>query len=139
MVPQAWTFASPKVGDAAFAARYGALSTVSWRIYNQVDVVPYFPVDIFDTYQPVTTGGRRICPLHEVRLPGRRFLGTGITASRSSLMIRQGNPAQNRPVIAMMKYAETTSGLPQGAGQVLRWRSWRGPRTGMRHSSRTGC
>ena len=54
--PQAWTFASPKVGDAAFAARYGALSTVSWRIYNQVDVVPYFPVDIFDNYQPVTTG-----------------------------------------------------------------------------------
>ena len=54
--PQAWTFASPKVGDAAFAARYGALSTISWRIYNQVDVVPYFPVDILDNYQPVTTG-----------------------------------------------------------------------------------
>jgi len=41
--PQAWTFASPNVGDAAFAARYGALTTVSWRIYNQVDIVPYFP------------------------------------------------------------------------------------------------
>ena len=54
--PQAWTFASPNVGDAAFAARYAALSTVSWRIYNQVDVVPYFPPDIFDSYQPVTTG-----------------------------------------------------------------------------------
>jgi triacylglycerol lipase len=54
--PQAWTFASPRVGDATFAARYGALSTVSWRIYNQVDVVPRFPVDIADSYQPVTTG-----------------------------------------------------------------------------------
>ncbi len=54
--PQAWTFASPKVGDAIFAARYGGLSTVSWRIYNQVDVVPYFPVDFSDNYQPVTTG-----------------------------------------------------------------------------------
>jgi len=54
--PQAWTFASPNVGDASFAARYGALSTVSWRIYNQVDVVPYFPVDVFDNYQPVTAG-----------------------------------------------------------------------------------
>jgi len=54
--PQAWTFASPKVGDAVFAARYGGLSTVSWRIYNQVDVVPRFPIDIFDHYQPVTTG-----------------------------------------------------------------------------------
>jgi triacylglycerol lipase len=56
MKPQAWTFASPKVGDATFAARYGALSTVSWRIYNQVDVVPYFPADATDSYQPVTTG-----------------------------------------------------------------------------------
>ena len=52
--PQAWTFASPKVGDAVFAARYGGLSTVSWRIYNQVDVVPYFPVDPADSYEPVT-------------------------------------------------------------------------------------
>jgi triacylglycerol lipase len=54
--PQAWTFASPKVGDAAFAARYSALSTVSWRIYNRVDVVPYFPIDIAGSYQAVTTG-----------------------------------------------------------------------------------
>jgi len=54
--PQAWTFASPRVGDAVFAARYGALSTVSWRIYNQVDVVPYFPMDTSDSYQAVTTG-----------------------------------------------------------------------------------
>jgi len=56
LMPQAWTFASPRVGDAVFAARYGGLSTVSWRIYNQVDVVPYFPVDVLDSYQPVTTG-----------------------------------------------------------------------------------
>jgi triacylglycerol lipase len=54
--PQAWTFASPNVGDAAFAARYAAPNRVSWRIHNQVDVVPYFPADIFDHYQPVTTG-----------------------------------------------------------------------------------
>jgi triacylglycerol lipase len=54
--PQVWTFASPNVGDAAFAARYAAPNRVSWRIYNQADVVPYFPVDIFDHYQPVTTG-----------------------------------------------------------------------------------
>jgi len=54
--PQAWTFASPRVGDAIFAARYGGLSTVSWRIYNQVDVVPYFPIDTSGGYQPVTTG-----------------------------------------------------------------------------------
>jgi len=54
--PQAWTFASPQVGDAIFAARYGGLSSVSWRIYNQVDVVPYFPVGVSDSYQSVTAG-----------------------------------------------------------------------------------
>ena len=54
--PQAWTFASPRAGDATFAARYGGLSTVSWRIYNQVDIVPYFPIDTSDNYQPVTAG-----------------------------------------------------------------------------------
>ena len=54
--PQAWTFASPRVGDAVFAARYGGLSTVSWRIYNQVDIVPYSPVDPADNYQPVNAG-----------------------------------------------------------------------------------
>jgi pimeloyl-ACP methyl ester carboxylesterase len=56
ITPQVWTFASPRVGDATFAARYGALTSVSWRIYNQVDVVPYFPVDTSDHYQPVNTG-----------------------------------------------------------------------------------
>ncbi len=54
--PQAWTFASPRVGDATFTARYGGLSGVSWRIYNLVDVVPYFPADSSDHYQPVTAG-----------------------------------------------------------------------------------
>ena len=54
--PQAWTFASPRVGDAIFAARYGGLTTVSWRIYNLVDIVPYFPADVSDSYQPVTAG-----------------------------------------------------------------------------------
>jgi triacylglycerol lipase len=56
LAPQAWTFASPQVGDATFAARYAGLSSVSWRIYNQVDVVPYFPVDVSDSYQSVATG-----------------------------------------------------------------------------------
>ena len=48
--------AQDTLGDAIFAARYGGLSTVSWRIYNQVDVVPYFPIDVSDNYQPVTAG-----------------------------------------------------------------------------------
>jgi hypothetical protein len=48
--------ASPRAGDAAFAGRYGGLSTMSWRIYNQADIVPYFPVDAAGSYQPVTAG-----------------------------------------------------------------------------------
>jgi pimeloyl-ACP methyl ester carboxylesterase len=54
--PQVWIFASPKVGDAVFAARYAGVATVSWRIYNQADIIPYLPLDVFDNYQPVTTG-----------------------------------------------------------------------------------
>ena len=42
--PQALTFASPEVGDAVFAARYAGLATVSWRIYNQADIIPYLPL-----------------------------------------------------------------------------------------------
>lgn len=54
--PQGWTFASPKVGDTNFAAAYGRLTTVSWRIYNIPDIVPRVPVDPFDEYQHVNTG-----------------------------------------------------------------------------------
>ncbi|WP_181762875.1 lipase family protein [Rhodococcus spelaei] len=52
--PQAWSFASPKVGDAAFAARYGALSTVSWRFYNTVDLATHIPFG--EDYEHVNTG-----------------------------------------------------------------------------------
>jgi len=54
--PQVWTFASPKVGDANFAARYNSLNKISWRIYNQPDIVPNFPVDVLDSYQHVASG-----------------------------------------------------------------------------------
>jgi triacylglycerol lipase len=56
VAPHVWTFGSPKVGDAAFAAIYNANSTVSWRIYNVQDVVPLVPIDPADTYQHVNTG-----------------------------------------------------------------------------------
>ncbi|MBV9312800.1 MAG: lipase family protein [Pseudonocardia sp.] len=54
--PQAWTFASPKVGDANFAATYGYHSTVSWRIYNIPDIIPRVPIDSSDSYQHVNAG-----------------------------------------------------------------------------------
>jgi triacylglycerol lipase len=56
LTPLAWTFASPQVGDAAFAARSSAHIAVSWRIYNQPDIVPGFPADASDNYQAVATG-----------------------------------------------------------------------------------
>lgn len=54
--PEVWTFGSPKVGDATFAATYGYHATVSWRIYNVPDVVPLVPIDLFGHYQHVNTG-----------------------------------------------------------------------------------
>jgi len=41
----AWTFGSPRVGDAAFAETYGdALAEATWRITHAHDVVPSVPV-----------------------------------------------------------------------------------------------
>ncbi len=38
-----YTFASPMVGDATFAAAFDALQLTSWRIVNQPDLVPKAP------------------------------------------------------------------------------------------------
>ena len=78
---RAWTFTSPRVGDAIFAARYGALSTVSWRIYNQVNVVPYFPVDTSGGYQPAH---RRV----RDQLPGEGALEPGLRPRAEHLSAR---------------------------------------------------
>lgn len=45
--PLACTFASPRVGNAAFARAFDGLSTTSWRIVNAQDIVPNLPPDIF--------------------------------------------------------------------------------------------
>ena len=118
--PQAWTFASPNVGDAAFAARYGALSTVSWRIYNQVDVVPYFPVDIFDHYQPVTTG-------YAINSLGKAKWNLGCAHARTPTCTccrpprcRWTRPAATRPVPA--------TAITRGITGRWRHRSGRQPR-----------
>jgi triacylglycerol lipase len=34
------TFASPRVGDATFAVKFGQLGITSWRIVNELDIVP---------------------------------------------------------------------------------------------------
>ena len=43
-VPLICTFASPRVGDPTFAATFDALPGLeSWRVVNELDVVPYLP------------------------------------------------------------------------------------------------
>jgi hypothetical protein len=41
--PLLCTFASPRVGDSAFAARFDQLGITSWRIVNELDIVPKLP------------------------------------------------------------------------------------------------
>jgi len=43
---EVFTFASPRVGDANFAASYNALQIDSWRIYNAPDFVPMVPFGV---------------------------------------------------------------------------------------------
>lgn len=50
------TFASPRVGDADFAAQFDALPLDSWRIVNSQDLVPKLPLHLpFFGYQHVAT------------------------------------------------------------------------------------
>ena len=42
-----YTFASPMVGDATFAAAFDALGLTSWRIVNEPDLVPKAPGEFF--------------------------------------------------------------------------------------------
>jgi hypothetical protein len=41
------TFASPRVGDTAFANAFNALGLTSWRIVNVPDLVPKLPPEFF--------------------------------------------------------------------------------------------
>ena len=41
--PLVGTFASPRVGDSAFATKFDQLGITSWRIVNELDVVPKLP------------------------------------------------------------------------------------------------
>jgi hypothetical protein len=51
--PTVYAFASPNVGDSTFAAMYdGLLGGSTWRIINQMDIVPQMPVRFFG-YVPV--------------------------------------------------------------------------------------
>ena len=58
--PLVYTFASPRVGDASFAATFNGLGLTSWRVANAPDLVPNLPPDLFgfthvDTLYPVTS------------------------------------------------------------------------------------
>jgi hypothetical protein len=60
--PLLYTFASPRVGDATFASSFDALGVTSWRVFNELDLVPFLPPSIFgfvhvDTGQRINPGG----------------------------------------------------------------------------------
>jgi Lipase (class 3) len=61
--PGLCTFASPFVGDLAFAAAFNRLGLTSWRIVNAPDIVPKLPPEILgfkhvDTLQPYNSSGK---------------------------------------------------------------------------------
>lgn len=43
-VSSMYTFASPRVGDATFAGAFDALNLTSWRVVNDLDIVPRVPL-----------------------------------------------------------------------------------------------
>jgi predicted chitinase len=61
--PLICTFASPRVGDAAFVAAFNGLGLTSWRIANGPDLVPYLPPQFLgfthiDALVPVSSAGK---------------------------------------------------------------------------------
>jgi hypothetical protein len=54
--PMVYTFASPRVGDKAFAHAYDTTVATNYRIWNWPDLVPNFPKDPFDNYKHVKGG-----------------------------------------------------------------------------------
>ncbi len=57
--PLICTFASPRVGDPVFATKFDQLGNTSWRIVNELDVVPNLPFLGFkhvDTLHPYNSG-----------------------------------------------------------------------------------
>jgi Lipase (class 3) len=58
--PTIYTFASPRVGDASFARAFDELGLTSWRVANELDIVPRVPlgythVDTLQDYNSLTT------------------------------------------------------------------------------------
>jgi hypothetical protein len=51
--PKVYTLASPRAGDSTFATTYNAVVATNYRVYNWPDLIPNFPKDPFDYYQPV--------------------------------------------------------------------------------------
>ncbi len=49
-VTDLYTFASPRVGDGTFAAAFDKLAITSWRIINEMDIVPKLPPPILFTH-----------------------------------------------------------------------------------------
>ena len=69
--PLLCTFASPFVGDAAFAQSFDALGITSWRIVNSPDVVPKLPPFEYEHVQvaePIDSGNETVFSLLNPKL-----------------------------------------------------------------------
>ncbi len=53
--PLLCTFASPRVGDPAFTTKFDQLGTTSWRVVNELDLVPKLPFLGFSHVQTAQT------------------------------------------------------------------------------------
>jgi hypothetical protein len=65
--PTAYTYASPRTGDHAFAGSYNAAIATSYRIANRQDLVPKLPPILPLPYEHVNTEYELNCPPKQVK------------------------------------------------------------------------
>jgi triacylglycerol lipase len=86
--PVVYTFASPRVGDGAFADAYNGKVASSWRVLNTYDLVPLLPPEqIFDAVHRRTYSYRHVKDWHALGffrggIAGNHMLANYVTALR---------------------------------------------------------
>jgi hypothetical protein len=123
------TFASPKVGDHQFAASFDALNGAnSWRIVNELDIVPYLPpigfehVDKLQAYNsglvvnPLSPGCCHSLDTYLHLLDPNQPLPAGCQLLRGALASQR---APGRVVAAAAPQRETAASAPAGKGATI--------------------
>ena len=126
-----YTFASPMVGDATFAAAFDALGLTSWRIVNEPDLVPKAPGEILG-YEHIgvaqsynSTGIAQANPscyhamatylalIDRTRQPDPACLIQAVAADRVAALARDGVPLAAAPTMpAVDTNTNVTTYLP---------------------------